>query len=449
MILRKLSPVTARGGGLEGGIRLPDQSLIGAQLVSVLPSPTRRLVAASTIAATGALILSLPVPAQAAVVASPTFGGSAYGSTVQLGSTLTSGRTSAVSMCTQQRAFATSNNTAKTTLSGLGSVGAATTSLRSSTTPTKATSLASARTGTTVLLGGLISAQAITSTASVSRGATGYTTAGSSVFTGLRIGTRTVTATTAPNTVIEIPGVATVRLNVQSASTSAGTRAMSTTGMRITLLQGNRLKLPTSTITVAAANATQNAPTNYLAYGSAYGTRMDAAGVVQSGATAAVGLPCGGSSGTTRTNNLAGTNLAPALRTGALTTTAASTEGTGRTTAATTAKVSGVNLLNGLVTADAITTKATATRTSAGLTSSATGTTITGLRINGVRRTVSSAENSTIKIAGVGTLTLRGTSRTTTGVTVTGLQLSLDTQRLGLPAGTLVRAAVANAGVNA
>lgn len=414
-----------------------------------LPLPARRFVAAGSLVLTAGMSAALPTSAEAAATPQATFGGSAYGSTVAVGSLASSGRTAYVAMCTSQVGFLKTSNTAAVNLTGVANIGAATTSVSTDSSTAGLSSVARSRTGEVSLLGGLISATEVTSSSTLTRTPSGtYKTTGSSRLTGLRIAGSSVDASPSPNTTVSIPGVATVKLNAQATSTSAGTRTLAVVGIQVTLLAENSLGLPTGTITVATSNATQNLPVFNKAYGSAYGTKVEVGDVIRSGATAEVSIGCGGTNGVTRTNNVAGVDVAPLIKAGAVATTAQSTDAVNGTRTITTAKVEGITLLGGIVSVDGVNARAQAGKVGTGsVSSSSTGTEIVNLKINGASRVVSSAENSKIQIAGVGTLVLRATTRTSTGINVTALQLTLDTEQLGIPSGTTIRVANTSAGV--
>ncbi|GAA1853595.1 choice-of-anchor P family protein [Microlunatus capsulatus] len=407
---------------------------------------TRGLGAAATVALTAAAVLGLPTSAPAATTTASAAGGSAYGSTVKVGNLVDSGRTSYVPLCTT-RVGSAANNTARVDLGLLGHIGAATTKVVSTDARGTRAATATSTTAGTSLLGGLVSVSSITSTAGVSKDARGYHSTGSSVLVGLRVAGRSVTAKPAPGTSITIPGVATVLLNQQSARTSAGAHNQGVTALRVTLLPGNTLGLPTGTVVVGAANASLAAPTRHRPYGSAFGTEANVAGLVGSGRTASSVLPCGGSGGVTRTNKVASVTAPGLVRVGAVTSSAKSTDTASATTATTAAKVAGISLLGGVVEVDAVTAQANAKRTATGVARTSTGTQVVGLKINGRARTVSTKENTTIDIAGVGTLTLHKTARTATSITVDALQLRLTTARAGLPVGAVVTLGHAGAGV--
>jgi hypothetical protein len=189
-------------------------------------------------------------------------------------------------------------------------------------------------------------------------------------------------------------------------------------------------------------------PTHHRPYGSAFGTELDAAGLVGSGRTAAVYLPCGGTSGKTRTNAVASVDVPGVLSAGAVRSTGKSTDSSSATVAATTASLAEVELLGGVVELGAVDVAATATRKGRSVALSSAGTKVAGLKINGRTVSASTRENTRITIAGVGTLHLRRVVKTSVSTTVYGAQLVLDTPQLGLKKGTTLTVGSAKAGVS-
>lgn len=413
-------------------------------------SPTRRVLVmagASTMAA--ALALTVPMPAQAATPTYTAFSGSAYVSYVAIGTTITSGRSALSSLCTTKTGLASTNSVARLTVPLIGTVGAANTKVASSEVDDTDATTTTTSTAATSLLGGLVQASAITSSARVSRTGDVYTNTGTSTFVGLRIAGKAVTVRPTEKSTITIPGIATVLLNAQSVTSSGGTHTLGVTAIRVTLLKGNTLGLPTGTILVGTANAGVRDLIYRRPVASAYGTEADVAGRLASGPTAAVSLPCGGTD-ITKTSKLAGFSLPGVVEVGTLDTRVSSTDNAASTTANASAETGDISLLGGVVSVDAVTADASSTRVGSKVTSTSAGTRIVGLRINGVTQTTADVEeNTTIDIAGVGTLYLRRAVRTSSSLQVSALQLQLSTAQLGLAAGTTLTVGSAHTAVGA
>ena len=399
------------------------------------------------VAAPVAVIAScLAAGSAAAATSSYAFVGSAYGSTAQVGSIARSGQTSLVSAC-NTGGYERNDHAAAVNLGLAGSVGAVSTKIKGSSSHGNPTETSTATTGSTRLLGGLVQAKTITTRAVASHDKSGYHLGGTTTIADLRISGRRISSTTKPNQQVTIPGVATVALNVQSASVRDNLHQSAVAAIKITLLKENRLHLPTGTIVVGHAVAGLHSPVHARPYGSAFATKANLATVVTSGATAPVYLPCGGTSGKPRVNNTAAAHIGAAVSVGAVSSSASSTDTTTATTATTQAKAARINLLGGLVTADAVTAKANAKLAKGKLSRTSTGTSVTRLKIHGKSVSVSAKPNTKISIAGVGTVWLNRTITSGSAIQVYAIQIELSTARAGLKAGAVIDIAGARAGV--
>lgn len=399
------------------------------------------------VAAPAAVIAScLAVGSAAAATNSYAFVGSAYGSTAQVGSIARSGQTSLVSAC-NTGGYERNDHAAAVHLGLAGSVGAVSTKITGASSHGTPTETSTSTTGSTRLLGGLVQAKTITTRTAASRDSSGYHLPGSTTIADLRINGRRITATPKPNQQVVIPGVATVALNVHTTSDSDNLHQSAVTGIKITLLKGNRLGLPTGTIVVGHAVAGLHSPVHARPYGSAFATKANLGTVLTSGASAPVYLPCGGTSGKTRVNSTAAAHIGTAVSVGAISSSATSTDTTTTTTATTQAKAAHLNLLGGLITADSVTAKANAKLTKGKLSRTSTGTSVTRLKIHGESVSVSAKPNTKISLAGVGTVWLNRTIVSGSAIQVYAIQIQLSTARAGLKSGAVIDIAGARAGV--
>ena len=374
----------------------------------MFPQVVRRgLAAISSLAIAGTIAIALPTSADAA--AGRAYGGSAYGSSGKLGNVINLGRTANQPFCTTASNVSRSNNTGAVTLAGLGTIGAQVTKTQSVKSGTTQSSITTSKTAGVNLLSGAVVFTAIEAKATVTLNSSGYTQSGKTTFVGLKIGGITVPdVTPSPNTEIPVPLFGKVILNQQGTLNQFGLHSQGVNGLRLIISNpANPAGLPTGEIVISYALASLHSPAFRRAYGVAYATKIQVGDVIQSGASAAVNLPCGGSSGVTRTNNLAGVNLPGILTVGAGTTTAKSTDSATSTNARTTATIGAVNLLSGVVTADAIKAVSSTTKQGSTYTRSSAGTSIVDLRINGNPVTINLGPNTTIPIAGVGNLYVR------------------------------------------
>ena len=369
---------------------------------------------------------------------------SAYGSTASVGP-LSSGKTASFSACSTAPGTTYGNNVAATNLGGvLGKVGAVVTKGSRTGDTLRVTST----TGATSLLGGLVQATAISSTSTSVAAGTALSSTGSTLVTGLKIAGLPVAVPAGVGSHLDVAGVARLTFNQQTTRSSAFSRQLTVDALRVDLLPGNRLGLATGSIVVGSSTSGASVPTSYVAGGSAYGTAVYVGSLAVAGPSAYLGMGCGGTGGTVSRTKVAALSVPGLVTSGLVTSTAQSLEGAGRTTAVLGNTVAGVNLLGGAVTADAVTARATTTRTATGVTSTDEGTLVTNLRVLGTPLSIGTKANSTVDVAGLGTLTVRKTVRSADGLDVTGLELRLSADRLGVKAGTVVKVAAARSRVS-
>lgn len=411
----------------------------------MFPQVVRRgLAAISSLAIAGTIAIALPTSADAA--ASRAYGGSSYGISAKFGNLISVGRTANQPLCTTASNVTRSNNTAAVNLAPLGTVGAQVTKVQSKKVGTTQSSITTSSTAGLNLLSGLITADAIVAKATVTLNSSGYSQKGETTFVNLKVGTVNVPVRPAPNTTINLPlGIGQVIVNQQGTLNQFGLHSQGVNGLVVIL--NNTAPVPAGKLVVSYALASLHSPAFRRAYGVAYATKLQVGSVIQSGASAAVHLPCGGSSGVTRTNNLAGVNLPGILTVGAGTTTAKSTDSAASTNARTTAQIGAVNLLSGVVTADAVKAVSSTTRKGSSLSRSSAGTSIVDLRINGNPVGITVGPNTKVNIAGVGTLYLQRSIWDKDGLQVIALQLVLGSPQGSLPAGAVLTAGYAQSGV--
>ncbi|MDT4996416.1 MAG: hypothetical protein QOD45_484 [Pseudonocardiales bacterium] len=409
-------------------------------------STQRRLVLLT--AGLSAVPLLIPGAAVAAPVQTVAYSGVAYGSTVHLGNTLQSGRTSVSSICTGDTGATNSNSTAATTIPGVGTIGAVSTSVSSTTNGTNPESVANSQTSVTDLFGGLVHADAIKATSQIQFNGTGYPAAGNTTLVNATVAGVAIAFHPTRNQTIALPGVGTLVLNHQSGSQTDLLHSWNVTAMTITITATNTLGLPPGVIVISSATASLHEPLYRRPYGDAYGTTVNLGnGTLYSGKTAFVSLPCGGSDGRLITNNVAVVSLPSVLTTGAVVTSATSSDTASVTTANTHSQIANVSLASGAVTATTLTATANASRNSSGITFPGSGATFVNLVIAGVPFSGTPPPNTTITIPLVGTLKLNVITTTSTGVQVYAMQLVLSAPLGALPTGAKITVAAAHAGV--
>lgn len=214
-----------------------------------------------------------------------------------------------------------------------------------------------------------------------------------------------------------------------------------------------------------AATAAELAPSKAAAAapqgafrGEAYGTF--ATGVVGPiattlGRSAYLPCPCQGTSGQTKQNNVtalsAGT-LGKVLRADAVTSTVFARKTGTAAEVTNTSTITGLNLLNGLITATTVKSVASTTATATATSSNAAGSTFVNLSINGRRIAADPAPNSRVELPGIGTVVLNkrvvsGNGQPVQTILVEGLTVEVKTANsFGLPVGARIVVAHAVSG---
>lgn len=415
----------------------------------------------SHVAILGALTLTLAGPAMPAVAATTPaqvttgFSGSAYGSYIfNTDKTLTSGPTASSSLsCTGATGKASTNTAAALSVPAVGNVGAATTSVKTLLTSTGKRIESRSTIAGTNLLGGLITAGAITSESTAEKDTTGANVGtNKTTIADLKVLGVGVNANPGANTVLDLSvplvgSVGKVTLNGQEKRLVNGTYQVSTTALRVEVLKTGLpgLKIGTD-IRLGVSSA--NLPPVQSGYLSGFGfstKAVVASGIVNSGSTALAYVKCGGG---TASANVAGINIP-----GLVTAGAASTKTTGvlspqpKTTVVN--SITGLNILNGLIQADAIKAETSATRPTGATTATLTDTsTFANLRITGLPAiNASVAPNTVVQVAGLGQVTLHKVSKSSSAIIVTMIEIVLNQPIGALPTGSKIQIGYSSSGV--
>lgn len=414
------------------------------------------VVGALTLVVAGPLAPALAVvPSLTPAEVSTGFSGSAYGSYIfNSDKTLTSGPTAYSSVgCTGTAGLTASNNVAGLNVPAVGTVGTATTSVKTLLSTTGKRIEGKSTVASANLLGGLITAGAITAESSAEKSTSGvFSGTNRTTISSLKVLGIPVSVSPAPNTVIDLNlpllgSLGKITLNGQEKGMVNGTYQVATTALRVEILKaglaglkvGTDIRLGVNTVKLPAPQ------TGYLA-GSGFTTKATLlSGLVGSGPTANVPLKCAGG---TSSANLAGVSLQ-----GLATVGASSTKATGVVLPAPKATVTntlaGLNVLNGLVQADAIKAETTASRAAAGGTVVLTDTSsFANLRISGLPAiNASVAPNTVVQVPGLGQVTLHKVSKTSTTIAVTMIEIVLGQSFGSLPTGSKIQIGYSNVGI--
>ncbi|WP_147431621.1 choice-of-anchor P family protein [Terracoccus luteus] len=248
-----------------------------------------------------------------------------------------------------------------------------------------------------------------------------------------------INGTVQPNFGITVPGIATLVLHGNRVSGSANSSAMGTlsTAVQVDLLGGL-----SSTRVGEVSASLYGTPDQTFMYGQGEGVRVAASDqLLTVGPLVTAQLPCVGNGGAA--SSVAGTNGLPALlgNLGVVTSTATGSRSDLQADARTTSQVASVNLLGGLVTADAVgsTSRVTSTDGAETVDRSASASTFTGLTVAGVPVSADAAPGTTISLAGIGQVVLNARTAYPTGVEVIPLTVRVNPgNTLGLPSATIV-----------
>ncbi len=299
------------------------------------------------------------------------------------------------------------------------------------------------------LLNGLIKATAVRAQSNTTRTLTGFSSdAAGSTFTSLTIAGVPRAATAPANTVVYLAGFGFVVLNSQGTTTTATSRYFQVAAMVVVINQPNSLNIPVGTnVTVARANSGLVGPVSSTLAGVAYGTSANLLNnTLTSGPTFPATMPCQGTNGLESANTGAGVNVPNVLVSGTIKNTAKGTNTATSANGRLTSTVQSANVLAGLVNASVIKADVTVTKNALGAVAvSDSGSSFASLSVSG-RPLINAnvAPNTSIQIAGLGTLWLHRVIKTANSVEVRMIQLIVtQANTRGLPIGSDIRVAVA------
>jgi hypothetical protein len=405
----------------------------------------------STVTGVGAAeALATPAPA---AVAHFSYQGSAYGTKVNVGNVLTSGRSALVTLgCTDVAGLNKTNTAAALDLAPLLASGTVATSAQTFASPVAARTIATTQQvnllTTLAFPTGLVHADAVRAESTTTYTGTGFTTRSTGTnLANLVVAGIPITATPAPNTRIDLPGFGYVILNEQSRTLTATSASLSVNAIHLVITGTNRLGIaPNTNVIVSHADSGLGGPVAGTLDGIAYGSSATVGSLVTAGRTFPISMPCLGTNGRLRTNTGVGVTVPGLLTTGTITDTARGTVDANAATGEMTSTVDDANVLTGLVTATLITADAHASTDGSTFKFRDTGSTFATLSVAGFPGIDANvAANTQITVPNVGTLYLHRVIRTAHSIEVRMIELVLTNVVNGLPVGTDVRVAVAEA----
>ncbi|MDO7867384.1 choice-of-anchor P family protein [Nocardioides jiangxiensis] len=346
---------------------------------------------------------------------------------------------------------ATNSTAAVSALSGAVKTGAVQSSTTSAATSTGGIALTAwNRTAGVNLLNGLITADAVETTARTVGNTDGTMTGSAATrFVNLHILGIDLPVDIKPNTVVSVPKIATISLNHSASTVSGSTRKTEGWALSVTLLAAYAGAPSGATIVLNPSQANlrpgdpQAAPE---VGGYAYATQVNVqAGdvlKVQSGPTARVAVPQGGSDGKTITNSTAGVSLPNVAVLKAVSSSTTSTVSGTTADVVTQSGAATLDVLSGLVAADAIDVRAHGHKASGAYTGDMKMTTV-NLTILGQQIPVNVSPNTTIEVPGIAKIVLNEQIQSGPVNKITGIHITLLDARGGLAAGAQVEVATA------
>jgi hypothetical protein len=383
------------------------------------------------------------------------FTGTAYGTEVNVASTVQSGRSALSTLgCTATVGAGHTNSVASIGVLGELTTGTINTSVSSQSTSTGLASSSSSTIEGASLLGGLVSATTIQSVSTTNRSSSTHrfsTSAAGTEFLDLSVAGIPISGTPAPNTKITLPGVGYVELNQQTSHVYRHSAYLTVIGIHVVVTLSTPLAPVGTQIIVGDAVSDMGGSVGGLLYGLAYGANANVAGiggVVVAGEEFPQSLGCTGTNGVTRTNTGVAITIPGALSTGTVVDSAAGTDNSSSVSGQVSSEVQGINLGAGLVTATAVESSVSADGNPPAL---ANNSTFLGLTVSGFPGIGDDVPpNTKLSIAGLGTLWLNRQFKTANKITAIGIQLdvTVPSNPLGLQPGLVVNIASASVGVH-
>lgn len=412
-----------------------------SQARKVWSSTSSGLVAAAT-----GLLLTLALtsaPAFASTIDTQSYLGTAYGTSAYVGNTVLVGQTAPVTLggtCgSSQYPLNYQGTAAGVNVAPLVTGGAVNTSVSNTAQSAQAT----ADTASINLLGGLITAQeikAVSSTSILSDGTFQLSSAGST-FSNLVILGQVYNGSVPANTRIDLPLLGYVVLNEQTSNIEDAMASLTVNMIHIHITALNILGLQVGTEIVVsnAKSGMINVFAPAVMSGQSFGTQVTGT-LLASTPTAPVILPCLGTNGAYMTNSLGSLNLPSILTSGTILSSGESNLTNNRSTAQMVSTIEGLNLLNGLVTANVLFAQVNAAVDGNLHSFSAGVDRVIGLSVAGHPEINDNVPNNTsVPLAGLGTLYLKRiihTAPPTNSIEVRSVELVvLQNNSYGLPVG--------------
>lgn len=395
-------------------------------------------------------LATIAAPALSTVEASAatvrySYSGYAFGTTVSVNNTVTSGYSAPVSLgCTTDGTIRRSNNTAAIDLAPVGTTGTVATAADTSASPVRART--SATTQRVNLLDGLVTATAVQAVSSTTRtGSTFAVSASGTTFTDLVVAGVRIDSTPQPNTTIDLVGFGYLIVNEQ---VRPAANRLNVNALRLVINTSNVLGVTVGTSAVVSGAVSQlSDPVSGLVGGEAYGTRAQIGTTFDSGPSFVKYMPCLGTGNMTQTNTGANVNIPGIATTGTVSNSVRASVSTSAISAVTYSTVQNVNVLNGVVRAGLVKAVARGDYNGKAYTFSDISSTFGSLTIRGTSVGANVKPGTVVTVAGVGKVTLRKVTRSARAISVVMIEVVLTQRVNSLPAGTVIRIGAARVAI--
>ncbi|MCZ4499536.1 MAG: hypothetical protein JWQ74_2089 [Marmoricola sp.] len=414
------------------------------RLVSAL-SATALVVTAGIAAAAG--------PANAADPQVWTYAGSSGGTQINaLGTTISSGQTAASNLADTKVPNATGVQVASVKVPGLLDVGAVTSGQQAEASDDGVKITSGVKIAGINLLNGAIKADAIESTSFASASSAGLDGGTSTTFLRLTIGGKAYPLNIPANTKVTIPGLVSIVINETKVDKSIPGKTVRTQGtaLHLTLLKasggapaGAEIKLNPTQALVVPTGKSDALPIGGFAYGTFAGIGAGSQVKVLVQPTGMVMLPSTGTNDQPYTNEIVGVNVPKIATVGAIQTSVNGRTIVGYADVSTGARLAKINLLGGLIKADAVDVTTHVRKAGAENVAEAR-TNFVNLVIAGKKIPINVKPNTQLYILGVGQVYINQQLTQPGYAAVVGLRITLSTKRFGLPVGADIQVAVAS-----
>jgi hypothetical protein len=372
------------------------------------------------------------------------FGGHGYGTSVA-GGGVSSGRTAEVTMwCSTKPGIHNRNNIASVQVPGVMTIGEVVSTADGTLVPDGKKASASTALQNISMLGGLITADQLKAVSTTVHKRSGFKLSDAgAIWSNVAIVGQTIPSQVpAPNTRVDIPLVGYAILNEQTRSTLAHKAVLSINMVHLHVTQDNPLLGVKKGLNVVIGHASSSlinvaGPLG----GQAYTTNLnvDAGGLLTSGPSAVLYLPCAGTDGRVKSNSIGSVTVPGVLSIGSGKNTGSGVANPRTVKGQISSSVQSIRMLGGVISADAVNAAVTGVKQNGVRRFTDVSTGFVNLVVNGQSFGGDVPANTKIDIPNVGTLWLHHVVRTAHSLRVTMLELKLSTAGLGVPAGTTLR----------